>query len=51
MEPSAWGYNWATLLLGDISTETWSSGRESLESETAKYGHEFRGTRTREWLR
>jgi hypothetical protein len=23
--PSAWGYNWATLLLGDINTEAWSS--------------------------
>jgi hypothetical protein len=22
-EPSAWGYNWATLLLGDINTGTW----------------------------
>jgi hypothetical protein len=21
-EPSAWGYNWGTLLLGDISTRT-----------------------------
>jgi hypothetical protein len=25
MELSAWGYNWDTLLLGDINTETWSS--------------------------
>jgi hypothetical protein len=24
-EPSAWGYNWATLYLGDINTGTWSS--------------------------
>jgi hypothetical protein len=24
-EPGAWGYNWTTLLLGDINTETWSS--------------------------
>jgi hypothetical protein len=24
MEPGAWGYNWATLLLGDVSTGNWS---------------------------
>jgi hypothetical protein len=24
-EPSAWGYNWATLFLGDINTGTWPS--------------------------
>jgi hypothetical protein len=24
-EPGAWGYNWATLSLGNINTETWSS--------------------------
>jgi hypothetical protein len=24
-EPSAWGYNWATLYLGDISTGSWPS--------------------------
>jgi hypothetical protein len=24
-EPSAWGYNWATLFLGDIDTATWPS--------------------------
>jgi hypothetical protein len=24
-EPSAWGYNWATLFLGDINTGTWTS--------------------------
>jgi hypothetical protein len=24
-EPSAWGFNWVTLSLGDINTETWSS--------------------------
>jgi hypothetical protein len=24
-ELSAWGYNWATLLLGDINTQTWYS--------------------------
>jgi hypothetical protein len=25
MGTRCWGYNWATLLLGDINTETWSS--------------------------
>jgi hypothetical protein len=25
MESGAWGYNRATLFLGDINTETWSS--------------------------
>jgi hypothetical protein len=25
MEPSVWGYNWDTLSLGDINTETWPS--------------------------
>jgi hypothetical protein len=25
MKPGAWGYNWATLFLRDINTETWSS--------------------------
>jgi hypothetical protein len=25
MEPGAWGYNWATLSLGNINTGTWSS--------------------------
>jgi hypothetical protein len=24
-EPSAWGYNWATLFLGDINTGAWPS--------------------------
>jgi hypothetical protein len=24
-EPGAWGYNWATLPLGHINTEIWSS--------------------------
>jgi hypothetical protein len=23
-EPGAWGYNWATMSLGDINTGTWS---------------------------
>jgi hypothetical protein len=24
-EPNAWGYNWATLFLGDLNTGTWRS--------------------------
>lgn len=25
MEPSVWGYNWATMSLGNINIETWPS--------------------------
>jgi hypothetical protein len=32
-EGSAWGYDWATLFLGDINIETWSS-RLRVESKT-----------------
>jgi hypothetical protein len=42
---SARGYNWATLFLGDINTETWpSSLRESQMRE--KYDYRFCATRT-----
>jgi hypothetical protein len=37
-EPSAWGYNWANLFLGDINTRTWPSRLGNLEFETVKYG-------------
>jgi hypothetical protein len=41
MEPSAWGYNWATLSLGYINTVTWSSrlgvGRRADEYVLKKY--------------
>jgi hypothetical protein len=47
MEPSAWGYNWGTVLgeykYGDLDLQV-----RDLESEAVKYGHESRGTRTRE---
>jgi hypothetical protein len=46
MEPSAWGYNRVTLFLVDKNTGTWPSRLGGLESETVKYGHESRGTRT-----
>jgi hypothetical protein len=46
-EPSARGYNWATLFLGDINTETWTS-RLGVSDERVKYGHEFCGTSTQE---
>jgi hypothetical protein len=49
-KPGAWGYNWATLFLRDINMGTWPSRLVSLESETVKYGHESRGTRTQGWL-
>jgi hypothetical protein len=47
-EPSAWGYSWTTLFLGDIDTRGGPDppGWGSLESETVKCGHESRGTRT-----
>jgi hypothetical protein len=46
-EPSVWGYNWATLFpegykYGGPGPPGWGS----LESETVKYGREFRATRT-----
>jgi hypothetical protein len=48
---SVWGYNWATLLLGEINAGTWSSGlEESKKLYAIKYGHESRGTHTRERL-
>jgi hypothetical protein len=30
-EPSTWGYNWATLFLGDINTGSWTPGSGSLK--------------------
>jgi hypothetical protein len=47
-ESSAWGYNWATLFLGDINGGPDPPGWGNLESETVKCGHESCGTRTRE---
>jgi hypothetical protein len=47
-EPSAWGYNGPTLFLGDVNTRPGPPGWGSLESNTVKYGHEFRGVRTQE---
>jgi hypothetical protein len=45
------GYNWATLFLEEINTGTWLSRWGNLKLETVKFGHESRGTRTRERLR
>jgi hypothetical protein len=50
-EPSAWGYNWATLFLGDINTRSGPLGWGNLESETVEHGYESRWTRIREYLR
>jgi hypothetical protein len=36
-EPSAWGYNQATVFLGNIIKGTWPSRLESLEFETLKF--------------
>jgi hypothetical protein len=46
-EPSARGYRWATLFVGDINTGTRPYRSGSLESETVKCGHVFFGTWTR----
>jgi hypothetical protein len=48
-EPRAWGYNWATLFLGDINTGIWNSRlgesrmrqRHMVSNETVKCAHEF----------
>jgi hypothetical protein len=47
----AWGYNWATMFLGDFIRGPDPPGWGSLEFETVKHGHESRGTRAWEWLR
>jgi hypothetical protein len=44
-------YNWGILFLGNITTGTWPSRLGGLESGTVKYGLEFCGTWTQEWLR
>jgi hypothetical protein len=41
------GYNWATLFLGDINTGTWPSSL-GVSDERVKYGREFWGTSTQE---
>jgi hypothetical protein len=46
MEPSAFGYNRATLFLGDINTGLGPPDWGSLESEIVKYGYESRETLT-----
>jgi hypothetical protein len=38
-EPSGWGYDWATLFLGDINTGTWSSRLVGVSDETVIYGY------------
>jgi hypothetical protein len=45
-ETSGWGYNWATLFLGDINRGPGPPRWGSLKSETVNYGQESRGTRT-----
>jgi hypothetical protein len=46
---SARGYNWATLLLGDIIREPDPPGW-GVSDEKVKYGYGFCATRTIEWL-
>jgi hypothetical protein len=40
------GSNTSTVTLRVVGGDE----KESLESETVKYGHEYQGTRTRKWL-
>jgi hypothetical protein len=41
----AWGYNWASLFLGEINTGTWPPRLgESKKIETIKYARESHGT-------
>jgi hypothetical protein len=49
-EPSAWEYNWATLILGGTNMGTWYL-RLGVSKEILDYGHEFCGTWVWEWLR
>jgi hypothetical protein len=49
-QPSARGYNWATLFLGDINTGNLALQVEGVSNETVKYDREFCGTSTQEWL-
>jgi hypothetical protein len=37
-EPSARGFNWATLFLGDINMGTWHLQVGGVSNETVKYG-------------
>jgi hypothetical protein len=46
-KPSARGYNWSTLFLGDVNTGTWPS-RLGESQMTVKYGREFCGTSPQE---
>jgi hypothetical protein len=46
--PSAWGYNWATLFLGDIDIGPGHLGWESLKFQIVIFGHESCGTQNRE---
>jgi hypothetical protein len=47
-EPSAWGYNWVNLFLGDINRGPDHPGSISLAYATVKYGQEFSVTRAGE---
>jgi hypothetical protein len=44
MEPSTWGYSRATLFLENKIRGSGSPGWRNFDSETAKCGHESRGT-------
>jgi hypothetical protein len=44
---NAWGYNWATLFVGESGLPGW----ENVKIDSVRYGYEPRGIRTRERLR
>jgi hypothetical protein len=46
--PIPWGYNWATLFLGDIKYRDLALQVGEVSNETVKCGHEFYGTWTGE---
>jgi hypothetical protein len=45
VKPSTWENSWANLFLGDINTGAWPPVWGIPQSETVKYGREYRGTR------
>jgi hypothetical protein len=48
-EPSAWGYNWSILFLGDKYGDL-ALQVCGVSDEMVKYGREFCGTLTQEWV-
>jgi hypothetical protein len=57
IKEGSWVFTWRTRVEAGSNTSTVTlrvvgdDGKGSLNSETVKYGREFQGARTREWLR